>query len=117
MERAKYTIWRGRGIGVWVLASLCLGLTEALLLYIRVWKDSVNPWSMSALYIPIMVTLPFSTGVSFYRKFTKLKAIENNDAMVDDCSLYVACMVLVAQATVFICIADSFVRLYHFGPK
>jgi hypothetical protein len=95
MERAKYSIWRGNGIFVWALAAICLGLTEALFLYVRVWKDSVSLWSMSALYIPIMVTLPFSTGVSFYRKFTKLSEILNNNAMVDSCSLYVASMVLV----------------------
>lgn len=117
MKRAKYSIWRGNGIVLWALAAICLGLTEALFLYIRIWKDSVSLWSMSALYIPIMVTLPFSVGVNIFRKFTKLSAIQNDSAMINACSLYVACMVLVAQATVFICIADHFMRPYHIGLK
>jgi hypothetical protein len=107
------SIWHGRSAVVWAVAVLCLILSEALLIYTK-FHDTPH-WALSAFYLPLMITLPFSVGVNLFRKVTRLPAIVSDGAAVDACSLYFSSMVLVANAVVFMCIADSL--LWRFRPK
>jgi hypothetical protein len=117
VKEETYSIWRGNAAVVWALAAVCLLLGEALLLYAKIWRSPSGGWSVSAFYVPLMISLPFSTGVILFRKFTKLPSITHDRAMVDTCSLYLASLVLVANGTVFICIADCFLSQYHYFPR
>jgi hypothetical protein len=113
MKELKHSIWNGKPAILWAIATICFILAEGLLLYVRIWRSPSNGWTISDLYVPLMISVPYSTGVNLFRKFTKLPAIMNDRAMVDACSLYVASLVLVTNATLFICIADCLLRQYH----
>jgi|SRR5580698_886202 hypothetical protein len=117
MQVKRYSIWSGSAGIVWALAFVCLILAECVLFYTKISRSSSGWFSMSIVLLPIMISLPLSTGINVYRKLTRLPAIVDDHIMVNTCSLYVACVVVVANAALFMCIADGLLRPYHSGPK
>jgi hypothetical protein len=113
MKNKQVSIWHGRAATVWSGAVLFWVLSEALLVYVGL--GNTAGWSMRALYLPIMISLPISVGVNVFRKVTRLPAIMSDDATIGSCSLYFAYVVLTANAVVFMCIADCL--LSRHGPK
>lgn len=113
MKKPRYSIWSGPAAFVWALGSICIVLAECIVLYVKISRSHFGWWSMSVLFVPIMMSLPFSTGINFFRKFTRLRGIEGDRATIDTCSLYVACIVLVANAALLICVADNFLVKYQ----
>lgn len=107
------SIWRGGPAIVWAIGTSCLVLSEILLIYTKF--GNAPQWALSAFYLPIMITLPLSVGVNVFRKLTRIPAIITDGAAIDACSLYLACVVLVANSVVFMCIADCL--LWHCRPK
>jgi hypothetical protein len=117
MQAKRYSIWSGSAGIVWALAFVSLILAECVLLYAKISRSSSGWFSMSVLLLPIMISLPLSTGINVYRKFTKLPGIADDRATVNTYSLYVACIVVVANAAVFMCVADALLTAYHSCPK
>src|ERR1700721_1966092 len=103
MKKKQFSIWRGSAAVVWAFAGLSWILLEALLVYVKF--GNIPVWSMRALYLPIMISLPLSVGVNVFRKVARLPSIMSDGATMDACSLYFANVVLVANAVVFMCIA------------
>ncbi len=112
LMKNQLSIWHGSAAIVWAFALSSWVISETLLVYV---KFSDTRWSMRSLYLPIMISLPLSVGVNVLRKVTRLPAIMSDAATISTCSLYFAYVVLVANAVVLMCIADSLIS--HYGPK
>lgn len=111
MNDDKRSIWRGK-VAIWSAGLFCLILTEAVVFYFKTSRHQLQWWSMSTFYIPIMISLPFSAGVNFFSKLARIEGVANNRKVLEACSKYIACIVFVAQGTVFICVANGFLLKY-----
>src|ERR1700722_6760558 len=63
--------------GVWLAAVFMFVGLEGLVIFSQLSRHSYSPWSLHFFYLPVMLTLPLSTGWPLY---TKLK---NSRGLVD----------------------------------
>jgi len=91
---------------LWVGAFLAFSLVECLVIYSELTRYSSRPWFFHFLYLPVMLSIPLSTGWPLWRGLRKGLLVTNDIVMMDRISSALATMTLVSYLTLLIGIGD-----------
>lgn len=91
---------------LWVGAFLTFLMVECLVIYSELTRHSSKPWFFHFLYLPVMLSIPLSTGWPLWRRLRNGLLAANDIVMIDRISFALATMTLVSYLTLLIGIED-----------
>jgi hypothetical protein len=90
----------------WIGAVLIFLLLEAMTLYGQHRKHPFSGWSFQFLYVPVMLTLPFSAIAPMYFGAKSGKYGETSEGERTRLNFVVSFAILMAYVTLLICVGE-----------
>jgi hypothetical protein len=91
---------------LWASAILAFVALECIVVYAEMTRHSSKPWFFHFLYLPVMLSIPLSTGWPLWRGLRKRLLAIDDIVMMDRISFALASMTLVSYLTLLIGIVD-----------
>jgi peptidoglycan/LPS O-acetylase OafA/YrhL len=91
---------------LWASAIVAFVVLEFIVVYAEFTKHSSKPWLFHFLYLPVMLSIPLSTGWPLWRGLRKRLLATNDIVMMNRISFALATMTLVSYLTLLIGIGD-----------
>jgi hypothetical protein len=91
---------------IWIASVLSFGLLECVVIYSLLMRPTSTHWLLHLIYLPVMLSLPISTGWPLYNELKKRSEIAVESELIARISYSLAVSTLVSYLTLLIVIGE-----------